>query len=72
MKLSKSARFILRYTPTTRLVESGTRAALRAISHAKAAGLSIHYIEDGLLIEEAPDGAQTVLKVLGRPNLPEF
>lgn len=71
MNLSKNARLILHYVPTTALAQSGAHAAVDAIRRAKAHGLNIHYVEDGLLIEEAPDGARTVLKAVDRPSLPK-
>ena len=66
-----NARILLEITPTAMLAESGARAAAEAIRQAKASGLSIHYIEDGLLIEEAPDGTRKALKALDRPAFPE-
>jgi hypothetical protein len=71
MKLTKNAHMILQYVPTTALVHSGARAAAGAICRAKALGLNIHYIEDGLLIEEAPDGTRNVLKGVAQPTLPK-
>lgn len=71
MKLSKNARLILHYVPTMTLAQSGARAAAAAIGSAKALRLNIHYVEDGLLIEEAPDGARVVLKTLDWPSFPE-
>lgn len=62
MSQSKNADFLLAHTPA--IVSAGERAAAEAVRQAKADGLSIHYIEGGFLIEEAPDGRLTVLKAV--------
>lgn len=72
MNQSSNARLLLDIIPTTVLAESGARAAADAISRAKSLGLNIHYVEEGLLIEEAPDGTRVVLKALDQPYHPEL
>jgi hypothetical protein len=62
MSRSKNVRFLLAQSPA--IVAAGERAAAEAVRQAKAHGLNIHYIEDGHLIEEAPDGTRTVLKTV--------
>lgn len=62
MSQSRNVRFLLAQTPA--LAAAGERAAAEAVQQAKANGLNIHYIEDGCLIEEAPDGTRKVLKAL--------
>lgn len=62
MSRSKSVRFLL--APSPAIVAAGERAGAEAVRRAKAHGLSIHYIEDGYLIEEAPDGTRKVLKAV--------
>lgn len=60
MSQSKNVDFLLVHTPA--IVAAGERAAADAVRQAKANGLYVHYIEDGYLIEEAPDGSRKVLK----------
>jgi len=71
MNRSNNAGLLLELIPTATLAKSGARAAAGAIRQAKALRLNIHYVEDGLLIEEAPDGTRKVLKALDKPTLPE-
>jgi hypothetical protein len=60
MNQSKNVDFLLAHTPA--IVAAGERAAAEAVRQAKVNGLNIHYIEDGCLIEESPDGSRKVLK----------
>ncbi|WP_266168024.1 hypothetical protein [Dyella subtropica] len=60
MTQSKNVDSLLAHTPA--IVAAGERAAAEAVRRAKANGLNIHYIEDGYLIEEAPNGSRKVLK----------
>ena len=69
MTMSKNARFLLAHSPA--IVAAGERAAAEAVRQAKAHGLNIHYIEDGYLIEEAPDGKRTVLKAIDPVATPD-
>jgi hypothetical protein len=62
MAMSKNTRFLLAQTPA--IMIAGDRAVAHAVHQAKVRGLNIHYIEDGYLIEEAPDGKRTVLKAI--------
>ncbi len=71
MDQSSNARLLLELISTAEFAETGARAAARAIRQAKASGLNIHYIEDGLLIEEAPDGTRKTLKALDHQAFPE-
>jgi len=48
------------------LIEAGKSAAARAIRISKALNLPIHYIRDGKLIEELPDGSTRVIKEILR------
>ncbi|ULU27696.1 hypothetical protein DYST_04662 [Dyella terrae] len=58
----KGLRFLLEQTPA--IVAAGERAAVEAVRQAKSKGLNIHYIENGCLIEETPDGERRALKPL--------
>lgn len=60
MNHSNNIDFLLAHTSA--IVAACERAAAEAVRQAKANGLNIHYIEDGFLIEEAPDGSRKVLK----------
>lgn len=60
MSQSNKVDFLSAHTPA--IVSAGERAAAEAVRRAKANDLAIHYIEDGYLIEEAPDGSRKVLK----------
>lgn len=66
MNLSRSARLLLELAPNAALAEAGERAAAEAVRSSKMRELSIHYIEDGLLIEEAPNGTRKVLKAIAQ------
>jgi len=48
------------------LIEAGKSAAARAIRISKALNLPIHYIKNGLLIKELPDGSTKVIKKIIR------
>jgi len=48
------------------LIEAGKSAAARAIRISKALNLPIHYIKDGMLIKELPDGSTKVIKKIIR------
>lgn len=60
MSQTNNVDFLSAHTPA--IVAAGKRAAAEAVRRAKANGLNINYIEDGHLIEEAPDGSLKVLK----------
>lgn len=60
MRQPNNVDFLLAHTSA--IIAAGERAAAEAMRQAKANGLNIHYIEDGYLIEEAPDGRRKVLK----------
>lgn len=48
------------------LIEAGKSAAARAIRISKALNLPIHYIKNGKLIKEFPDGSIKVVKEIIR------
>ena len=60
MSQSKSVQFLL--THAHAIIAAGARAADE--DQAKSQGLNIHYVENGYLIEETPDGKCIVLKAI--------
>lgn len=55
---------------TTSLEKAGKEAAINAVRHAKALGLTITYIENGSVYEEQPNGTIVLKKTVEKKESP--